>query len=659
MKINIDVSGLGINWQPNTVYTIETGNDALIDVDGIGNLAATVGTFTTNATGPAIHSTDPADDSAANTKEYEIEIRFNRLIQLATGNVYLYNSDSTLVKTWTQANINVHDDKMYLDAFGYLQPNQNYFILMDSGLVKDIDGFIFAGITSTTALNIINGSFTAPSESLITKTTGQGIYNTTTPTAITNNPTVATNTNNTVVVSIESNGQYFNSFEDADHAIFNTVQTFVAPDVDVNSGAYDVYGYAAMMSDNNLRLVVVEAGDKDGAGDTSLGTLWTYVRDSENVAFPVDGSTASSNQEITCTLESGGIESFALSGDGNRLILTENNQLYNNFNARARVFSYGGSGSKFAGNPLQTIDLRFNKHNLMLTNQGGPASLVMSISNNGNYFVVQNNGPIEAPRLKTHIFFYDGSTYSQQQVIEDTNISYVGGSLNADGSLLAVQERHEAGANNGSFYASVYARSGTTWTLVNKILQGAAPSGQLYPEPPQIGGDYIYIDDKIYTTDGSSLTLRETVSFNGGRMCKDGTKIFKSSSDIVLTDNSDSTGPQFESGDPQGFDFNIMLVSPDGNYVAQQPSAFGGGFTLKRFVDKPATATTATSITYVGPKNYINAKLNSLKLNVDADIPTTDPYTYDGEMKIKYTFSVDVNDSTTTTLYRYQRVYKQ
>ena len=632
----------------------------MIDVDSVGNLAATVGTFTTNATGPAIYSTDPADDSAANTKEYEIEIRFNRLIQLATGNVYLYNSDSTLVKTWTQADIDVHDDKMYLDAFGYLQPNQNYFILMDSGLVKDIDGFTFGGITSTTALNIINGTFTAPSESLITKTTGEGIYNTTTPTAITNNPTVATNTNNTVVVSIESNGQYFNSFEDADHAIFNTVQTFVAPDVDVNSGTYDTYGAAAMMSDNNLRLVVFEEGDKDGAGDTSRGTLWTYVRDSENVAFPVSGETATSNQQLTCDLASAQIDSFALSGDGNRLILTEINDLHlTDFNVRARAFSYGGGGSKFAGNLLQTIDLRFNKHNIMLTNQGGPSSQVMSISNNGNYFVIQNDGPIEAPRVKTHIFFYNGSTYSEQQVIEDTNISYLGGSLNADGSLLAVQEKHEAGANNGSFYASVYARSGTTWTLVNKILQGAAPSGFLYPAVPQIGGDYIYIDDKIYTTDGSSLTLRETVSFNGGTMCKDGTKIFKGSSDTFLIDNSDSTSPQFESSDPQGFNFINMLISPNGNYVGDSIQPFGGGFSLKRFVDKPATATTATSITYVGPKNYINTKLNSLKLNVDADIPTTDPYTYDGEMKIKYTFSVDVNDSTTTTLYRYQRVYKQ
>jgi hypothetical protein len=672
MKIKINTSGLGIDWQENTTYTIEAENNAFIDVDGTGNLPATIGTITTNTGGPEIYATDPVDDSTFNMKEYEIEIQFNRLVQLGTGNIYLYHSDSTLIKTWTQADVDVHDDKIYLDAFSYLQPNQNYFLLMDSGLIKDIDGFEFDGIDTTTTYNIKNGDFTAPNETYITKITGEGVYNTTTPTAITNNPTLVNASNCSVAISVESNSSYVNGFEYDDYSVFTTEQLFSAPDPDTYTS--ELYGWKHSMSSNNLRLSIYELNDADGPSDTSQGTVYTYIRDSEDDSFPTAGYG-----EITCSLTPGQLSDFKMSANGNRLAIVErNSQDGTSANVRGKIFNYGGSGSKF-NNLIQTIDLRFNRH---LSTSYQLNANVDDISNDGNYVLFNTNGTIEAgQRNEIHVYAFNGSTYDLQNTFADSDVAYRNGRLNSDGSLLTMHECHISGGDSGKVYVCVYARSGSSWSLVGTKIEVQA-SSNLPIGGYGLGGDYILADNKIYTTDGSSITLQQTLTtaYNYiSTISRNGNRIFEAYNPYFWEDYTDSTTPQFQKSAEQLYAFNTTITvngntfsnafsagnqpSPDGNYVGRLQSGTSGnvgGFLLQKYKDKPPTSETATAITFEGNQPYINTKLNSLKLNVDSDIPTTDPYDYDGEMKIKYTFDTTVDGGDDVgIIYRHQRTYKE
>lgn len=656
MKIKINTADKGINWQLNTTYSIEVENNTFIDVDGVGNTASTVGTITTNSTGPSIHITDPVQGATGNTKEYEIEIQMNRSVELGTGNIRLYQDDSTLIKTWIPSELDVHDDKIYLDAFGHLQPNNNYFIQIDSGLIKDVDGFTFGGITNDEDYTISNGTFTTPSTSYITHNPNEGVYNTTTPTLITNTPNVipsSSNSNLEVEVLLQSNSAYLNGFEFDEYLDMRFHQTILAPDPDAFQTEY--FGgitYRGQLSNDNLFLTVPEYRDKDSAGGTTIGSVYTYRRDSENDNF--------TNPPLHTLGAPSGVQdfgiNFAMAGLATTAMIVMDS-------TGANLYRYGGSGSGF------------NNLSRRITLTGSPGGC--DISDNGDYVVFADSEVAGSGDETIQIWLWDGSAYNLEQEITYpgpySNSFIKQPKINSDGTILTFLE-YEFDSSDVLIgtYVQTWTRSGTTWTSQARTL--------VNNENYSVSGNLILIENKIYEYDSSGFNLFQTLDEPADEVyaiCKDGSKIFskfrrwtynantnqydKSDDyiDLYTTNRTTDVGTPYDyvrSFTPN-FDRN---VSHDGNYFTYGHTGTTSGIcVIEKLKDKVPTIT-SNSATITGKEDYVYKKLSSIKLDISDSIPADDLYDYDGEIKIRYKFDTSVSGGEGIgILYRYQRVYKQ
>ena len=83
-----------------------------------------------------------------------IDIRFSEEVALGTGDVRVYFSDGTLYRTYAVADLWTDDDTIRLDL---PTDEGQYYALADSGIVTDMAGNPFAGITSANALNFYVG----------------------------------------------------------------------------------------------------------------------------------------------------------------------------------------------------------------------------------------------------------------------------------------------------------------------------------------------------------------------------------------------------------------------------------------------------------------------------------------------------------------------
>lgn len=164
-RIKIDTAALGIQWQKNTTYTVKVDQGFGV---GPSNLAERESvelenalTFTTNATGPTANV--DIGTSVSNQLSYpydngviagdEIRIYFNRVIQKGTGTIRIYNSvGDVLIKSFNIENEGtISGHTLTLNVTALFTDLEDCYILMDEGVVRDIDGFTSEAITSKTA----------------------------------------------------------------------------------------------------------------------------------------------------------------------------------------------------------------------------------------------------------------------------------------------------------------------------------------------------------------------------------------------------------------------------------------------------------------------------------------------------------------------------
>ena len=162
--VTIDTEALNISWQPNRQYRIAIDQGFVIE-DGNNrspNPANTnLSTFTTNATGPSISSSTPSDGDTNAISNAVIAIVFNRRIKAGTGDIRLYDSANSVLKTWTPSsgtNLTITDQTLSLSFTGLVIEGGSYYLQADSGSITDRDGFDYAGITNTTDYNWTNST---------------------------------------------------------------------------------------------------------------------------------------------------------------------------------------------------------------------------------------------------------------------------------------------------------------------------------------------------------------------------------------------------------------------------------------------------------------------------------------------------------------------
>ena len=83
-------------------------------------------------------------------------LNFNEAVRAGTGNIVIYNSSGTAVRTilaTDTSQVSFSGSQMTINPASDLAAGTGYYVQMAVGVIRDIAGNNYAGITNTTAFN--------------------------------------------------------------------------------------------------------------------------------------------------------------------------------------------------------------------------------------------------------------------------------------------------------------------------------------------------------------------------------------------------------------------------------------------------------------------------------------------------------------------------
>jgi len=653
MKITVDTKGL-LTWLPGETYRLEIEAGAIIDSLGDSNLTLTnARAFTTNSTGPTKYDSVPINNAVDVILDNEITIQYNRFLEASTGSLHLYKvgSPDVLVKTYVAADIEVdiHSDKIYLETFGLLESGQSYYVLVDSSAVTDLDGFATPAVTSTTDISFTTSSTLFPSQSTfyVANTVGEGSYLVDSNIPIGNTPLVAPTGNNiNFTVQVVSNQSAVDNIEFGAYADYELSQTIINPDPDTyNAGGVQLEGFGSQVQFSSDNLTMVTSAYQDN----SIGEVYVYTRSSTNANFTLFQTIQHSG---------GGVSSFGrivrLSDNGKTLVI---GSAY-----KAHIFRRGTSGTQyvqvtevFPGPGADGIDA-FQAD-------------VMNVSGDGIWVIVSkqnssHNYNTDAPIL---MLYQWNTTAVSYNFVRNISLSETGLTGTTSGQLRSVKLNYYGNKfiapfttyTSGTFTATGYnvlhwsISNYSPWVAVSNYI-ATNVDGILNNS---ISGNYSLINNDLYDSFVYDQSLTNDAN-NPAFLTSIFGKIV-SQRRIWDTFNAGATwvrrSEYFNFPATLSSDAQIYAISPDGEYIADVPTYQELSFEIYQInptISFPWDNTTKT-LTINSTDNTVANILPTLKLDVNA-IPSS----YNGEIKLKYTFDTTVaGGAGVGTLYRYQRAY--
>ncbi|MEI8209917.1 MAG: peptidylprolyl isomerase, partial [Methylococcales bacterium] len=187
----------GVHWLTGSgnSFEVPVGNytASAIQVrqtDAAGNVSASVGKLTSELvveiTAPTITHFIPSDDASAVAVGSDIVLTFSEAIQAGAGNFIIYNVNHTIAKT-----IAVTDFSQVIIAGNTITLNPTtdlteggFYINSDAGVIKDLAGNSFAGISGSTGYNFTT-SFLSPPQTFVSTVANESFI------AVTSNDTVS------------------------------------------------------------------------------------------------------------------------------------------------------------------------------------------------------------------------------------------------------------------------------------------------------------------------------------------------------------------------------------------------------------------------------------------------------------------------------------
>ena len=151
-----------------TKYYIEIATTAFDDAGGnsfvgIDNSSNKLHFTTEDATNPTLSTSSPTDDATNVNTLSSLVLTFDEDIDAETGGeIYLYKSDDTLVKTYSVTDtdyVNRGSSTTYtVDISAELDASTSYYIKINASAFDDTAGNSYAGISDTTTLNFTTAS---------------------------------------------------------------------------------------------------------------------------------------------------------------------------------------------------------------------------------------------------------------------------------------------------------------------------------------------------------------------------------------------------------------------------------------------------------------------------------------------------------------------
>lgn len=135
---------------------------------------ATSFSFTTRDTvAPKLVASTPADNALAIHPASNIVLTFNEAVQVGTGNIVIRTANGTIARTIAigdTSQVTVVGSTVTINPTADLADLTSYNVQMAAGVIKDLAGNAFAGITTATALNFTTKDTTAPTLTSTTPT---------------------------------------------------------------------------------------------------------------------------------------------------------------------------------------------------------------------------------------------------------------------------------------------------------------------------------------------------------------------------------------------------------------------------------------------------------------------------------------------------------
>lgn len=158
---SVTVSGstvtLGLASAPSGAVTISytpnaDANKALQDAAGNKSAALTSQAAVADTTAPTLASSTPADNATAVAVADNVVLTFSETVKAGTGNIVLTNSaDSTDTRTIdvTSSQVTFSGSTVTINPTADLKAATNYTVTLASGVIKDIAGNSFAGVSGS------------------------------------------------------------------------------------------------------------------------------------------------------------------------------------------------------------------------------------------------------------------------------------------------------------------------------------------------------------------------------------------------------------------------------------------------------------------------------------------------------------------------------
>ena len=126
-----------------------------------GTGAYNFSTASVDTTAPLLSSMSPADNATGVAPGANLVLSFNESVQAGSGNVVIYNANGTVARTIAvtdTSQVSFSGSSLTINPTADLSAGSGYYVNIASGVVKDLAGNSYAGISGTSAYNFSTSS---------------------------------------------------------------------------------------------------------------------------------------------------------------------------------------------------------------------------------------------------------------------------------------------------------------------------------------------------------------------------------------------------------------------------------------------------------------------------------------------------------------------
>ncbi|MBV5304987.1 MAG: VCBS domain-containing protein, partial [Chlorobium sp.] len=164
---NYSVAASAVEYLAEGEHKVETFTFSVLDGHG-GSVERTVSVTITGTNddtlAPTLTGSTPTDNAAAVAVGSDIVLTFDEAVQAGIGNIVISNDNGDIrtIAITDSSQVTMSDDTVTINPTDNLQAGSNYHVQLARGVIEDMSGNAYAGISDATTLNFATFENSAP-----------------------------------------------------------------------------------------------------------------------------------------------------------------------------------------------------------------------------------------------------------------------------------------------------------------------------------------------------------------------------------------------------------------------------------------------------------------------------------------------------------------